>query len=81
MAKLFRKTFEESQPRRSFEVSDSELLDCFSYSLYPNMFIFPVSRCPWLSLPPGPQRPRKSTMEVLFLRPSRPTAARSITPK
>lgn len=70
MAKLFRKTFEETNHVDLSAVSDSELLDCFSYSIYPNMFIFPGVSLPMVyRFLPDRDDHRKSTMEVLFLRP------------
>lgn len=70
MAKLFRSTFEEANHVDLSEVSDSELLDCFSYSLYPNMFVFPGISLPMVyRFLPDRNDHRKSTMEVLFLRP------------
>jgi phenylpropionate dioxygenase-like ring-hydroxylating dioxygenase large terminal subunit len=70
MAKLFRQTFEQANQVDLSAVSDSELLDCFSYSLYPNMFIFPGVSLPMVyRFLPDRFDHRKSTMEVLFLRP------------
>ena len=70
MAKLFRSTFEAANQVDLSEVSDSELLDCFSYSLFPNMFIFPGISLPMVyRFRPDPRDHRKSFFEVLFLRP------------
>jgi len=70
MAKLFRRTFEEANHVDLTGVSDSELLDCFSYSVYPNMFVFPGVSLPMVyRFLPDRHDHRKSTMEVLFLRP------------
>lgn len=70
MARLFRTTFEEANHVDLSNVSDSELLDCFSYSIYPNMFVFPGVSLPMVyRFLPDRNDHRKSTMEVLFLRP------------
>jgi len=70
MAKLFRKTFEEANNTDLSGVSDSELLDCYSYNLFPNMFIFPGISLPMVyRFRPDPRDHRKSITEVLFLRP------------
>ncbi len=70
MARLFRQTFEEANHVDLSDVSDSELLDCFSYSVYPNMFVFPGISLPMVyRFLPDRYDHRKSTMEVLFLRP------------
>jgi len=70
MAKLYRKSFEEANHVDLSDVSDSELLDCFSYSVYPNMFVFPGISLPMVyRFLPDRHDHRKSTMEVLFLRP------------
>jgi hypothetical protein len=74
MAKLFRATFEAANHVDLTDVSDSELLDCFSYNLFPNMFIFPGVSLPMVyRFRPDPRDHRKSFFEVLFLRP-KPTA-------
>jgi hypothetical protein len=70
MAGLFRKNFEDMNHVDLSGVSDSELLDCFSYSVYPNMFVFPGISLPMVyRFLPDRHDHRKSTMEVLFLRP------------
>ena len=51
-------------------VSDSELLDCFSYTLFPNIFLFPGISLPMVyRFRPDPRDHRWTLYEVLFLRP------------
>jgi hypothetical protein len=70
MAHLFRETYEKANHVDLSKVSDSELLDCFSYTLYPNMFVFPGISLPMVyRFLPDRFDHRKSTMEVLFLKP------------
>lgn len=70
MAKLFRAAFEAANNADLSAVSDSELLDCFSYNLFPNMFVFPGISLPMVyRFRPDPRDHRKSFFEVLFLKP------------
>ena len=70
MARLFRKTYEAAHHCDLSAFSDSELLDCFSYNLFPNMFVFPGISLPMVyRFRPDPRDHRKSFYEVLFLRP------------
>jgi phenylpropionate dioxygenase-like ring-hydroxylating dioxygenase large terminal subunit len=70
MAKLFRESFEAANHTDLSNISDSELLDCFSYNLFPNMFLFPGISLPMVyRFLPDPRDHRKSFFEVLFLRP------------
>jgi nitrite reductase/ring-hydroxylating ferredoxin subunit len=84
MADMFRGMFEKSTNTDLSGVSDSELLDCFSYTLFPNTFLFPGISLPMVyRFRPDPRDHRKSIYEVLFLRPlpvdgSRPTPAEPI---
>jgi hypothetical protein len=51
-------------------VSDSELLDCFSYTVFPNTFLFPGISLPMVyRFRPDPRDHRWCLYEVLFLRP------------
>ena len=70
MAKLFRGMFESAYNADLSTVSDSELLDCFSYGVFPNLFLFPGISLPMVyRFRPDPRDHRKSFFEVLFLRP------------
>ncbi len=70
MARLFRSAFEAANGVDLADVSDSELLDCFSYNLFPNMFLFPGISLPMVyRFRPDPRDHRRSFFEVLFLRP------------
>jgi nitrite reductase/ring-hydroxylating ferredoxin subunit len=70
MAKLFRGMFETANNADLSKVSDSELLDCFSYGVFPNLFLFPGISLPMVyRFRPDPRDHRKSFFEVLFLRP------------
>jgi phenylpropionate dioxygenase-like ring-hydroxylating dioxygenase large terminal subunit len=70
MAKMFRPMFEQANNADLSNVSDSELLDCFSYGLFPNMFVFPGVSLPMVyRFLPDPQDHRRSFYEVLFLKP------------
>lgn len=70
MADMFRGMFEQATNTDLSNVSDSELLDCFSYTLFPNTFLFPGISLPMVyRFRPDPKDHRKSIYEVLFLRP------------
>jgi hypothetical protein len=70
MADMFRGMFEQAANTDLSGVSDSELLDCFSYTLFPNTFLFPGISLPMVyRFRPDPKDLRKSIYEVLFLRP------------
>jgi nitrite reductase/ring-hydroxylating ferredoxin subunit len=70
MADMFRGMFEKATNTDLSGVSDSELLDCFSYTLFPNTFLFPGISLPMVyRFRPDPRDHRKSIYEVLFLRP------------
>ncbi|MBU6266193.1 MAG: aromatic ring-hydroxylating dioxygenase subunit alpha [Sphingomonadales bacterium] len=70
MAKMYRDSFAAANDADLSGVSDSELLDCFSYQLFPNMFIFPGISLPMVyRFRPDQHDHRKSWYEVLFLRP------------
>jgi nitrite reductase/ring-hydroxylating ferredoxin subunit len=70
MADMFRGMFEQATKTDLSGVSDSELLDCFSYTVFPNTFLFPGISLPMVyRFRPDPRDHRKCIYEVLFLRP------------
>jgi nitrite reductase/ring-hydroxylating ferredoxin subunit len=70
MAGMFRGMFEKATNTDLSRVSDSELLDCFSYTIFPNCFLFPGISLPMVyRFRPDPRDHRKCIYEVLFLRP------------
>ena len=70
MADMFRGMFETATNTDLSGVSDSELLDCFSYTIFPNTFLFPGISLPMVyRFRPDPKDHRWSIYEVLFLRP------------
>ncbi len=70
MADTFREMFEKATNSDLSKVSDSELLDCFSYTLFPNTFLFPGISLPMVyRFRPDPRDHRGSLYEVFFLRP------------
>lgn len=84
MAVMFRDMFEKAFNADLSKVSDSELLDCFSYTVFPNLFLFPGISLPMVyRFRPDPKDHKKSFYEVMFLRPlpkdgSRPEPAEMI---
>ncbi len=85
MADMIRDAFESQAGADLSGVSDAELLDCFSYTLFPNTFVFPGISLPMVyRFRPDPKDHRQTLYEVLFLRPlppdgSRPEPAEMIT--
>ena len=70
MADMFRGMFEKATNTDLSGVSDSELLDCFSYTVFPNTFLFPGISLPMVyRFRPDPRDHRMCIYEVLFLRP------------
>ena len=70
MAEMFRGMFEKANNTDLSKVSDSELLDCFSYTVFPNTFLFPGISLPMVyRFRPDRHDHRKCLYEVLFLRP------------
>lgn len=70
MADMMRGMFEQATNTDLSGVSDSELLDCFSYSVFPNLFLFPGISLPMVyRFRPDPKDHRMCIYEVLFLRP------------
>jgi nitrite reductase/ring-hydroxylating ferredoxin subunit len=70
MADMMRSMFEKATNADLSGVSDSELLDCFSYTVFPNTFLFPGISLPMVyRFRPVKGDHRKCLYEVLFLRP------------
>ena len=70
MAKMFRGMFEQATNSDLSAVSDSELLDCFSYTIFPNTYLFPGISLPMVyRFRPDPKDHRRCIYEVFFLRP------------
>ena len=70
MADIMRVMFEQGTNTDLSGVSDAELLDYFSYTLFPNTFLFPGISLPMVSrFRPDRDDHRKSIYEVFFLRP------------
>lgn len=70
VAKIFRNMFEQMANTDLSHVSDSELLDCFSYTIFPNTFLFAGISLPMIyRFRPDPRDHRKCLYEVFFLRP------------
>jgi nitrite reductase/ring-hydroxylating ferredoxin subunit len=70
MADMFRGMFERATNTDLSRVSDSEVLDCFSYTIFPNLYLFPGISLPMVyRFRPDPRDHRKCIYEVLFLRP------------
>jgi phenylpropionate dioxygenase-like ring-hydroxylating dioxygenase large terminal subunit len=70
MADMFRRMFENATNTDLRDVSDSEILDCFSYTIFPNCFLFPGISLPMVyRFRPNPWNHRESIYEVMFLRP------------
>ncbi len=70
MADMMRSMFEQAANADLSHVSDSELLDCFSYTLFPNTFLFPGISLPMVyRFRPDPKDHRMTIYEVFFLRP------------
>ncbi|RLU03760.1 MAG: aromatic ring-hydroxylating dioxygenase subunit alpha [Ketobacter sp.] len=70
MADMMRGMFEQATNTDLSAVSDSELLDCFSYTVFPNTFLFPGISLPMVyRFRPVRGDHRKCIYEVFFLRP------------
>lgn len=70
MADTFRGMFEKAANTDLSAVSDSEILDCFSYTLFPNTFLFPGISLPMVyRFRPVKGDHRKCLYEVFFMRP------------
>lgn len=71
MADMFRGMFESATNSDLSGVSDSEILDCFSYTVFPNTFLFPGISLPMVyRFRPDPRDHRRCIYEVMFLRPA-----------
>lgn len=70
MADMMRTMFEQATSSDLSKVSDSEILDCFSYTLFPNCFLFAGISLPMVyRFRPVVDDHRKCLYEVFFLRP------------
>jgi nitrite reductase/ring-hydroxylating ferredoxin subunit len=70
MADMFREMFAQATNTDLSKVSDSEILDCYSYTIFPNAFLFPGISLPMVyRFRPNPKDHRESLYEVMFLRP------------
>lgn len=70
MADMFRNMFETATKADLSGVSDTELLDTYSYTFFPNLYIFPGISLPMLyRFRPDPRNHRRCIYEVMFMRP------------
>ena len=70
MADMMRDLFEKGTDTDLSDVSDAELLDCFSYTVFPNLFLFAGISLPMVyRFRPVTDDHRKCLYEVFFLRP------------
>ncbi len=70
MADMYRDMFEKANNSDLSSVSDAEVLDCFSYTVFPNTFLFPGISLPMVyRFRPSPNNHRESIYECLFLLP------------
>ncbi|GAA0304113.1 hypothetical protein GCM10009087_12490 [Sphingomonas oligophenolica] len=70
MADMFRGVFEQTTNSDLSAVSDSEILDCFSYTIFPNTYLFPGISLPMVyRFRPDPKDYRRCIFEVMFMRP------------
>ncbi len=70
MADMFRPMFEAATGSDLSAVSDSELLDCYSYTVFPNTYLFPGISLPMVyRFRPDPKDHRATIYEVMFMRP------------
>lgn len=70
MADTLRQMFEQGTKSDLSKVSDAELLDCFSYTVFPNTFLFAGISLPMIyRFRPVRGDHRKCLYEVFFLRP------------
>jgi nitrite reductase/ring-hydroxylating ferredoxin subunit len=71
MADIFRAGFETAANTKLDHISDSEILDCFSYTIFPNCYLFPGISLPMIyRFRPSPHNHRESIYEVMFMRPN-----------
>ncbi len=70
MADMFRDMFETATKTDLSGVSDTELLDTYSYTVFPNLFLFPGISLPMIyRFRPDARDHRRTIFEVLFMRP------------
>ena len=70
MADMYRGMFEAATNTDLSAVSDSEIIDCFSYTVFPNCFLFPGISLPMVyRFRPNPHDLRETQFEIFFLRP------------
>lgn len=70
MADMFRAMFESATNTDLSGVSDTELLDTYSYTFFPNLFLFPGISLPMIyRFRPDAKDHRRTIYEVMFMRP------------
>lgn len=70
MADMFRSMFEQAANTDLSHVSDTELLDTYSYTMFPNLYVFPGISLPMLyRFRPDARDHRRCIYEVMFMRP------------
>lgn len=70
MADMFRDMFETATNTDLSNVSDTELLDTYSYTFFPNLFLFPGISLPMIyRFRPDAKDHRRTIYEVMFMRP------------
>lgn len=70
MADMFRNMFEQATSTDLSNISDSELLDTYSYTMFPNLYVFPGISLPMIyRFRPDPRDHRRCIFEVMFMRP------------
>ena len=70
MADMFRGMFESATNTDLSHVSDTELLDTYSYTFFPNLFLFPGISLPMIyRFRPDARDHRRTIYEVMFMRP------------
>ncbi|WP_159983113.1 MULTISPECIES: SRPBCC family protein [unclassified Novosphingobium] len=70
MADMFRTMFETATKSDLSGISDTELLDTYSYTFFPNLFLFPGISLPMIyRFRPDAKDHRRTIYEVMFMRP------------
>ncbi|MCE7797523.1 aromatic ring-hydroxylating dioxygenase subunit alpha [Sphingobium sufflavum] len=70
MADMFRGLFEKAANTSLAHVSDTELLDTYSYTMFPNLYLFPGISLPMIyRFRPDARDHRRCIFEVMFMRP------------
>jgi nitrite reductase/ring-hydroxylating ferredoxin subunit len=70
MADMFRAMFEKANDTDLSHISDTELLDSYSYTMFPNMYVFPGISLPMIyRFRPDARDHRRCIYEVMFMRP------------